>query len=178
MRYTLETDGQTLAVEVDALGAGRYRVRVGDGPVRTLDAEVDGDLVHLVDGTASHALRLAARGMDEHGQPRQHVQLAGLDATLTVLDARAARRRASAASTGSGAEVVRSPMPGRVVAVLVKPGDAVTVGQSIAIVEAMKMENELRAEITGVVATVHVAAGDRVDGNATLVTLARMDGTK
>lgn len=172
MRYTLETDGQTLAVEVDPLGAGRYRVRIGDGPVRTLDAEVDGDLVHLVDGTASHAVRIAARG------ERSHVQLAGLDATLTVLDARAARRRATAATTGSGAEIVRSPMPGRVVAVLVKQGDAVTVGQGIAIVEAMKMENELRAEITGVVATVHVAAGDRVDGNATLVTLARAETGK
>ena len=62
-------------------------------------------------------------------------------------------------------------MPGRVVDVLVAEGDAVSAGQGIVIVEAMKMENELRAEIDGIVSEIHVRADDRVDGNADLVTL-------
>ena len=68
--------------------------------------------------------------------------------------------------------MVRSPMPGRVVDILVAEGDSVTAGQGVAIVEAMKMENELRAEIDGIVSQVHVRADDRVEGNAELVTLA------
>lgn len=174
MRYTLEHDGASIAVEVDALGAGRYRVKIGDGEARTLDATVDGGLVHLLAGTASHAVILGARGEG------QHAQHDGLDGALTVLDARAARRRArgGGGAAGGGAGVVRSPMPGRVVSVLVKPGDAVRVGQGVVIVEAMKMENELRAEVDGVVKAVHVAAGDRVDGNAELVTFERAEAAK
>ena len=67
--------------------------------------------------------------------------------------------------------MIRSPMPGRIVDVLVAEGDAVRTGQGIVIVEAMKMENELCAEIDGVVTKVHVCADDRVDGNAVLITL-------
>ncbi len=63
-------------------------------------------------------------------------------------------------------------MPGKVVAVLVAEGDAVELGQGIVVVEAMKMENELRAAADGVVKTVHVAAGEAVTGGAPLVTIA------
>ena len=62
-------------------------------------------------------------------------------------------------------------MPGRVVSVSVTVGQRVTAGQGIVIVEAMKMENELRSEIDGVVKEIHVSADDRVDGDAALVTL-------
>jgi biotin carboxyl carrier protein len=63
-------------------------------------------------------------------------------------------------------------MPGRVVKVLVSKGDEVAVGQSLLVVEAMKMENEIRAKVAGTVADVHVAAGATVEGNAKLITLA------
>ena len=67
-------------------------------------------------------------------------------------------------------------MPGRIVKVLVSAGDTVVAGQGIVIVEAMKMENELRAEIDGTVETIHVHADDRVEGNANLVTLTPQGG--
>jgi propionyl-CoA carboxylase alpha chain len=53
-----------------------------------------------------------------------------------------------------------SPMPGLLVSVAVKPGDEVKAGQELAVVEAMKMENILRADADAVVAKVHAAAGD------------------
>jgi biotin carboxyl carrier protein len=62
-------------------------------------------------------------------------------------------------------------MPGRIVKVLVKEGGAVAVGDAVIVVEAMKMENELRATREGVVAKVHVKEGDRVEGGAVLVEL-------
>ena len=63
-------------------------------------------------------------------------------------------------------------MPGRVVQVLVSEGDEVAPGQGVVIVEAMKMENELKAERAGVVERVLVSAGDLVEGGAELVCLA------
>jgi biotin carboxyl carrier protein len=72
--------------------------------------------------------------------------------------------------------VVRSPMPGRVVRVLVAAGDVVGVGQGVAVLEAMKMENEVRSTSGGTVAEVHVAPGATVEANAALITFAR-EGT-
>ena len=64
---------------------------------------------------------------------------------------------------------VLAPMPGKVVAVLVKPGDQVSEGQGVAVVEAMKMENELTAPIAGRVVAVHVGPGQIVDLGTLLV---------
>jgi biotin carboxyl carrier protein len=167
MRYTIEHDGALVPVDVAHLGAGRYQVKIDDGPALIVDAQVDGDLVHLLANQASHSVTLGATSSG------QHAHLAGAQTQIQVLDSRTARRRAQErdGGLGGGANIVRSPMPGRVVKILVGQGDAVTAGQGIAIIEAMKMENELRAEIDGTVETVHVQADDRVEGNATLVTL-------
>ncbi len=148
------------------MGGDRYRIQVGDAPAEIVDAFLDGGHCHVLVGTASYTVEAGARGAETHLRGR------GLDTAVLVLDSRAARRRArQGGNAGGGANVVRSPMPGRVVDVLVSEGDTVTAGQGIVIVEAMKMENELRAEIDGVVSKIHVRADDRVDGNAELVTL-------
>lgn len=84
-------------------------------------------------------------------------------------------RRADRAATGrpddaAGAEA-RTPMPGRVVEVRVKPGDAVAQGDTVAVVEAMKLANPVAAPRDGVVADVAVAVGDQVAPGALLVRL-------
>lgn len=71
----------------------------------------------------------------------------------------------------TGLDVVKSPMPGLVLAVRVKPGDAVVAGQSVATVEAMKMENEFRASDAGVVHAVHVTPGSSVAKGDAIVTI-------
>jgi biotin carboxyl carrier protein len=80
--------------------------------------------------------------------------------------------QAKKSTVASGDKTVKSPMPGRVVKVLIAKGDVVEVGQGLLVLEAMKMENEVRARIAGTVAEVHVAPGATVEGNAKLVTLA------
>ena len=67
---------------------------------------------------------------------------------------------------------VRAPMPGLVLRVLVAPGDEVEAGQGVAVLEAMKMENELKAPASGTVEAVHASAGDAVGKNDLLVQLA------
>ena len=76
---------------------------------------------------------------------------------------------------GSGApvddDILRSPMPGRVMSVMVRPGDAVSAGDEVCVVEAMKMEQSILAHRDGVVKTVFVQPMDSVNANDPLVEL-------
>jgi biotin carboxyl carrier protein len=78
---------------------------------------------------------------------------------------------AVSAARDSGPSRLMAPIPGKVVAVKVEPGDEVVPGQSLIVLEAMKMENELAADQKGKVAAIHVAAGDTVEGGELLVEL-------
>jgi biotin carboxyl carrier protein len=89
------------------------------------------------------------------------------------IEARDPRRLARWAGAGSpeGVETVAAPMPGKVVRVLVAPGDAVEAGQGLVVVEAMKMQNELKASRAGRVLTVLAKEGATVAAGEALVTI-------
>lgn len=72
----------------------------------------------------------------------------------------------------SGGRDVLSPLPGVIVAVLVKPGEIVTRGQELCTLEAMKMKNAIRANRDGTLATVEVEVGDQVNHGQVLITYA------
>jgi pyruvate carboxylase subunit B len=88
-----------------------------------------------------------------------------------VVDERTRAIRALTGRSGAaaGPRPVRAPMPGLVVRVEVEAGQSVVAGQGVVIMEAMKMENELRAETGGVVARVHAVPGAAVEKGAVLV---------
>ncbi|MCB0203147.1 MAG: acetyl-CoA carboxylase biotin carboxyl carrier protein subunit, partial [Anaerolineae bacterium] len=77
---------------------------------------------------------------------------------------------------GDGAAVMKAPMPGKVLEIRVAPGDEVAEGQAICILEAMKMENELRAAAPGRVSEVLVEAGAAVEGDQELVRFEPLEG--
>ncbi len=82
------------------------------------------------------------------------------------------RRLASQAGgegSGSGSAVIEAPMPGKIVEVKVKAGDAVQKDQAVIVVEAMKMQNELPSPIEGIVKEIKVAVGDTVESGKPLV---------
>ena len=79
---------------------------------------------------------------------------------------------APAAAAPAGGEKVNAPMPGTILAVNVKVGDAVKAGQQLAIIEAMKMENEILAPADGTIKAVHVSAGQAVQQGDALLDLA------
>lgn len=79
------------------------------------------------------------------------------------------RQKEDTAAGGSGPQRVTSPMPGKVVRILVKPGAEVKARQGLVVVEAMKMENELRAARDGRVREVAVAEGQSVDAGTVLL---------
>ena len=88
---------------------------------------------------------------------------------LTVPDAPAAQPSGSAAQIDD--DILRSPMPGRVMSILVRPGDTVSAGDEVCVVEAMKMEQSILAHRDGVVKTVFVQPLDSVTANDPLVEL-------
>ena len=99
------------------------------------------------------------------------VHLGGAPITVS-LNGRRRSRPDAGGDLSDGPERVNAPMPGKVVRVAVRVGDIVAVRQQLAVIEAMKMENELRAKRAGTVTEVHVREGQLVDAGALLVVIA------
>ncbi|MCQ2134360.1 MAG: biotin/lipoyl-binding protein [Bacteroidales bacterium] len=92
-------------------------------------------------------------------------------APVAPVAAAAAAPAAPAAPAGAGVKVP-SPLPGVIIEVSVKEGQAVKAGQKVAVIEAMKMENEISATKDGTITGIHVAKGDSVLEGADIVTIA------
>lgn len=91
--------------------------------------------------------------------------------TFEIEDPRAWKRGGDAAGTSGRASIV-APMPGKIVRLLAKAGDEVEAGQGIIVVEAMKMQNEMKAPRAGRVAAIEVKEGDSVAAGAVLAVIA------
>lgn len=162
MRYFVTVAGRTLEVEID--GA---RVLVEGRAVAADLAGTGGPLHHLLFDGRSHPL-LAQPG-DARGAWRLELDGRRLDAEVVDERTRAIRAMTGADSAHRATPAVRAPMPGLIVRVEVRTGEEVRAGQGIVIMEAMKMENELKADGAGVVARIHVEAGNAVEKGAVLV---------
>lgn len=79
--------------------------------------------------------------------------------------------RSVGVADGSGRATITSPMPGKVVRILTTPGQSVAAGQGVVVVEAMKMQNELKSPINGVVARIAVAENEGVAAGAVLAVI-------
>lgn len=79
---------------------------------------------------------------------------------------------AAASAPATGGKVITSPLPGVIISVDVKEGSVVKRGQKVAVIEAMKMENDILADADGTVTAVHVSKGDTVAEDAKIVTIA------
>ena len=143
---------------------GSVAASVGGRPVAV-------DVVSFSDRELS--VRIGSRVLDltiEGSGPMLGVVASG---TRTYVPVESERMRAAARAKGPESAAksrdVRAPMPGRVLKVFVAEGESVAAGQSVVIVEAMKMENEVKSRGVGVVAKVHAVLGGTVEANAVLV---------
>jgi glutaconyl-CoA/methylmalonyl-CoA decarboxylase subunit gamma len=169
MRYYVSldpaTDKQPTVVEVTELPTGQLEVTLHGKAVPV-------DVVWL-EGTAS--VRVDGRVVDltVEGQPPEIGAIASGHRSYVRVESE--RQRAAAAakktSTAGGDKVIKSPMPGRVVRVLVQEGAEVDAGATLCVVEAMKMENEVKVKAASKVLKVHTAEGSTVEGGAKLFTL-------
>ena len=168
MTFEIDVDGRTRNVSIERRADGKYRV-VLDGAPQDLDATRVGvyGLSLLFDGDArvSHEVQVAP------GVTRGEllVTVAGRTVPVTVNGRRTGRARADAGAGAHGEQAVTAPMPGRVVRVLVGPGDEVAARQAVVVVEAMKMENELRSPKAGRVREVTVTPGTSVEAGRVLL---------
>jgi glutaconyl-CoA/methylmalonyl-CoA decarboxylase subunit gamma len=171
-RFSVKIGTQERIVELQDLD-GRLRVTV-DGNARDIDArQVEPGVWSLMEGTRQTIAQV------DGVAPKLTVAIAtaGGDPIVVpveVVPARSARLAALAKRPEAGAlapTALRSPMPGRVVKILVKVGDRVTVGQPAVVVEAMKMENELRATRAGTVQALRCEEGATVEAGQDLVVI-------
>jgi len=162
----------------------RYQVTVDD---ETFQVEVDGELV-TVNGTSHEAELLVVPDtpmrlllldhaawvlpMNPGRGSTWEVSEGGEQFEAEVLDERTAHIRslAGAGAAPAGPALLKAPMPGMVTKVHVEPGQEVAIGASLVTLEAMKMENDLRAAGPGIVEIVSAIAGETVEKGAILVT--------
>jgi biotin carboxyl carrier protein len=167
VKYIVDLDG--LRVEVD-LNSDMARVD-GGLPRKVQLSDVPGTPVRLVmiGEEAREVHRVIAHRDGARG--RYVLRIDGRRYAVEALDerTRAIRDVSSAALSTQRARPLTAPMPGLVVRVHVSPGDLVTAGQSIVVMEAMKMENELRAPAAGKVKAVRAVVGAAVEKGVVLV---------
>ncbi len=169
MKYQVDVDGAVRLVEIKRDGV------TIDGTLVDVDVVAVGATDRfsvLLDGR-SHAVVAQRRGPGDW-----RLQAGGHEYSASVVDEAAARALAlSGGVAGSArARALKAPMPGLVVKVEVGPGDLVEAGQGLVIVEAMKMENELKALTGGRVARVAVQAGDAVEKDQVLMEFEQESG--
>jgi biotin carboxyl carrier protein len=165
VKYLVDVAGRTVEVDLDANGVRvdgtEVEAHLADLPGTPIALLTIGDEVHRVAVT-----RGASRG-------RYALSLDGWRYDVEALDERThAIRQLSAATSGPvGPAPLIAPMPGLIVRVNVEVGSVVQAGQGLIVMEAMKMENELRSSSAGVVKAVRVKPGVAVERGTTLVEL-------
>lgn len=165
MKYYVTIRGKEVGVEVDG-----ERVTIDGEMVLAHLVPVPGTpLWHLRIGAESHAL-VMRRG--ERGE--WHVWEAGSTDLAEVVDERTRHIRSLTGDTGgnAGPPHLKAPMPGLVVRVTVTDGQLVQAGEGLIVLEAMKMENELRSPAAGTVAAIRVVPGQAVEKGQVLIEFA------
>lgn len=165
MKYFATLGGRQREVNIEALGGTHFRIRIDGGAAHEVDAErLDGGIVSLLVDGQSYDVDLEPDGEALNLLVRDRLF------RMELLDERRLRLQAAKGGfTAAGPQVIRAPMPGKIVKVLAPEGTEVAEGQGVIVIEAMKMENELRATHAGKVAKVLVKEGQTVEGKTELV---------
>jgi len=166
MKYIVELNGDRKTVSIEGTDVSFER----DQFQRAELSDVDDSPVRVV-RVGSRVYRLVVERREGRGKYTLWVD--GYRFEVEALDerTRSIRDLSAASAAPSGPAPVLAPMPGLVVRVNVSPGDAVEAGQGVVVMEAMKMENELRATSSGKVKSVEVTAGTAVEKGTLLVAL-------
>jgi biotin carboxyl carrier protein len=162
MELELRIEDQTHKLQVE-FKEGQYHVNL-DGKDYLVDSSTISDncISLLVNGKTFTAYLAEADG-------KKYVSVEGEQFTIQEAASESAAALGADSTGVAEAPVAASPMPGKVVKLLVKEGDQVEKGQGLVIVEAMKMENEIKSPVNGMVERVNFKAGDLVDAAQPIV---------
>ena len=154
-KYNFRINGYDYQVDVNSVEGG-----IADVTVNGTDYKVE--LADAVPAPAQQAVRPAPQTVST-GAPAVTPQ-------ATAPAPQAAQTTTASAPQGKG-EVVTAPLPGVILDIKVKVGDAVKAGQTVAVLEAMKMENEIESTASGTVTAVNAGTGDSVLEGAAIITI-------
>jgi biotin carboxyl carrier protein len=168
MNFDVAVNGRPWKIAIESRERGSEATVVVKGKKRVLNVRwIDADTLSLIEGSSVREVRFDLR---------KDALRVGLDGK--IFEAITMRGRVNFRDRGknapdllSGPNAVKAPMPGRIVRVLVAVGDRVTAGQGVVIVEAMKMENELRSNRDGVVKEVNVRQAAAIEAGTVLVVI-------
>ena len=161
MNFEIAVEGKVHKVELARAESG-WQCTI-DGEATNVDAVLTRPNVIslIIDGVAYEVKR-------ELASNEEYVWVQSARFKTEVRDPRSLRSRRAAAGTGEGPQKLVAPMPGKVVRVIAKEGDAIEAGKGVLVVEAMKMQNELKATKTGTVQKIVVSEGANVNAGDVL----------
>lgn len=193
MRYVVTVNGRQHTIDLEENGHLRsvtlnsrpltidWRLLGRSQPAATHPDDPKADQYSLLVGNqsyAAYARSLEETTRDEHSGRRIEVLVQGQPYLVEVQDARSQALASLAAGThASGEAAIRAPMPGLVSNVLVTLGESVQRGQTIVVLEAMKMENDLTTPRAGRVRTIRVTKGQTVSQDDVLASIGDPEGT-
>lgn len=165
MKLQAELDGTKHEIDIKRDG-GKVTASV-DGREYSLDvSQPEPGLYVLRDGAAKSVAHISVTG-----DGRSMVSIDGRTVEVALSDPKRLRSSGSGSDTADGVAEIKTAMPGKVVRVLVAEGDAVAKGDGVIVVEAMKMQNEMKSPKDGAVTSIKVAEGDTVEAGALLLTV-------
>lgn len=171
MNYEVsEKKGESKTVGLAELDDNHFEITI-DGKTVHVDAAKSGKTIYSIieDGKQFEVI------IDENGARGFDVLVGGQLFQLEALDERSRLLTASAKIAATGPQRIEAEMPGKVVKIGVAVGAAVAEGQGVVILEAMKMENEIKSPIEGTIVEVGVAEGQTVESGALLFVVAPPD---
>lgn len=162
MRFEIEIQGRLRTVELEQGEAdGQYRVTIDGEPVEVEVRLLRRGVLSLV--VAGRSYRVVREDDGPAGNGRDTaVLLTGARYPYRVEDSRSLKARRALGGGADGPKVIKASMPGRVVRVLAQRGETVEAHQGVVVIEAMKMQNELKSPKAGTVIEMRVAPGDTV----------------
>lgn len=147
---------------------GKYNFRINGHDYQVDVNSVEGGIADVTVNGTDYKVELA----DAVPAPAQQAVRPAPQATSTAAPAPQATAQTATASAPHGkGEVVTAPLPGVILDIKVKVGDAVKAGQTVAVLEAMKMENEIESTASGTVTAVNAGKGDSVLEGAAIITI-------
>jgi biotin carboxyl carrier protein len=160
MKYEARIDGQTVSLELEERD-GRVSVVIDERPYDVEVVRPESGVYQLFIGDKVYEARVSSLDNDS-----LKINLRGKLFTANIIDRK--HRRSGAEHSDESQKQLVAPMPGKVVRVLLSVGDEVLAGQGVVIVEAMKMQNEIKSSKAGRLSEIYVAEGDTVSANQTL----------